>query len=103
MTEIKTKFICWGTANCFTVDKIAEIVGKVKAYADSNGYKNAYLISVEKDYDDKENDRYDVEITFVNNNGSNVLQKLLMLKGEIVDGHEFHHRFNEFYERRVAI
>lgn len=74
---------------------IADIIEKVKAYADKNGYKDVVLLSVEDNtWNDPKNQRFDVEIA---TSGNPQWQKLLFLKGELLDGNEFHERFNEFY------
>lgn len=110
MTEIKTKFICWGHSNCYTLDVIYNIIQRVKAYADANGYENATLVSVERDPDfEKSHERYDIEIVYDKpyekkgvNYTQRAWQKLLLIDGEIVDGPAFHRRYDEFYHDRKA-
>ena len=94
--------------NQWPLEKVLEIATKVKEYADKKGYKNVLLHSVEDwshasaEYVDS-NDRIDIEIRYLNEHGILMQQKLLMMKGEIIDGNEFHKRHDEFYpcERRL--
>ena len=61
--------------------------------------ENVNIISVEKNvsvHDD--NDRVDIEILYIKEKHL-IRQKLLMMKDEIIDGAEFHKRFNEFYPK----
>ena len=88
--------------NQWPIDKVAEIVLKTKEYAEKKGLKNVLLHSVEdwskasKLYSDP-NNRIDIEIRYTDEKGKLMQQKLLMLKGEILDATEFHERRKEFY------
>lgn len=83
--------------NEWRLDKVFEICQKVKEYADKNGLKDVVLHHVEDNvWSDAINQRYDIEIRY-RINGHLIEQKLLMLKGEILDGKEFHARHDEFY------
>lgn len=79
----------------FTTCKILE---KVKAYAKAKGYKNVTLCTIEDNsMEDIKNGRWDIEIMHSSESGQLFRQKLLWLKGELLDGIEFHNRFTEFY------
>lgn len=76
----------------------AAILNKVKDYARKKGLENVTLHSIEDNsYADVKNHRWDIEIMYTSKSGRLVLQKLLWLKGELLDGIEFHNRFEEFY------
>ena len=94
------KFINWDDPlNVWSLYKVTEICQKVKAYADTHGLEDAVLHSVEDNiWSDPANQRYDIEIRY-EKKGHLIEQKLLMLKGEIIDGTEFHKRFDEFYPK----
>ena len=89
------------------LEKIEEIITKVKAYCDRKlksshpiikKYTDIRLIEVEdQTWSDPKNERYDITIQYIHDSNFITRQKLLMLKGEILDGPEFHKRFNEFY------
>ena len=88
--------------NRWSLDKTVEVVSKTKLYADSKGYSEVELVEVEDNtWADIANQRIDITITYVKK-GHCYRQKLLMLKGEILDGKEFHARFQEFYPERSA-
>lgn len=87
--------------NRWSLNKVATIVNSVKNYADLKGYENVELVSVEDNtWSDAINQRYDVEIRFMDGEKRLVGQKLLILKGEVIDGLEFHKRFDEFYPNK---
>lgn len=83
--------------NRWDIDKVILICNEVKRYADKHNLDKVELHRVEDNtWSDKENQRYDIEIRYMKGNYL-IQQKLLMLKGEILDGDEFHNRINEFY------
>ena len=85
--------------NKWNVKTILEIVSKVDEYCQKNGIEDAELYTVEDNtWSDTENKRYDIEIRYKAKDRL-MQQKLLILKGEILDGNEFHKRYNEFYSR----
>ena len=43
------------------------------------------------------NGRIDVEVEYKNSDGYLIRQKLLILKGELIDGETFHKRYHEWY------
>lgn len=60
------------------------------------------VCSLEKNLKSKDkNDRVDIEVNYIHN-GQFIYQKLLMMKGEVVDGSEFHKRFQEFYPEKIS-
>ena len=81
----------------FTLYEISEICNKLSDYAKENiGTKDCFLESILRSSDTK-NNRYDIELRYIDENRCLTGQKLLYMKGEIIDGIEFHKRFNEFY------
>lgn len=97
------KFIDFSDSlNQWPIDKVADIVLKTKEYADKKGLTNVLLHSVEdwskaSESHPDPNNRIDIEIRYTDEKGNLMQQKLLMLKGEIIDGLEFHKRHKEFY------
>ena len=88
--------------NRWSLDLVADIVTKTKAYADSQNLHDVELYEVEDSmWSDPDNNRIDITIRYNDDKGFYCSRKLLMLKGEIVDGVEFHKRFEEFYGRRI--
>lgn len=85
--------------NRWTVQEVLDIASLIDDYCKSSNIKNAELCSVESNcLADPENQRYDIEICYSNEAEMLIRQKLLILKGEVVDGKEFHKRFKEFYK-----
>ncbi len=77
---------------------VKRIVDKVEQYVFKKALKEVKLIRVEDNtWADTKNRRYDIEISYVDDKGKLVWQKLLILKDEILDGEQFHKRFEEFY------
>ena len=84
--------------NHWSPDLILDITGKIKDYADKKAYKGVEILKVEDNtWSDPKNQRYDVTIRFIAGNNHLVSQKLLVLRGELLDGETFHQRFKEFY------
>ncbi len=91
------KFINWDNKE-WELDKVAEIINKVKDYCDKKGIKaSLYEVEDQSSNPGEKNERFDVEIRYFNEKNILIQQKLLILNGEVVDGKEFHKRFNEFY------
>ena len=81
----------------FTLYEISEICNKLSDYAKENiGTKDCYIHSILRSLDAK-NNRYDIELRYIDENRQIMGQKLLYIKGEIIDGIEFHKRHDEFY------
>jgi hypothetical protein len=92
-----TKFTDWNDRlNLWILDDVAEIVRLVKDYCDAHGYKNVRLDEVETGFDDK-NKRKDITIFYTDDYNCSMMQRLLILNGELIDGKEFHKRIKEFY------
>ncbi len=84
--------------NRWPIAQVAELAVKVNDYCEANGIEDAELCRVEDNsWSDPDNERMDIEIRYTNAKGQPVHQKLLMLKGEVIDGVQFHERFKEFY------
>lgn len=89
--------------NRWSLDKVVEITTKLKAYLDEKGIKGVMLHEVEDStWSDPDNQRYDIDIRYIDEHGNLMQQHLLMLKGEILNGNEFHARHEEFYPRKVV-
>ena len=70
---------------------------QTSVYAAGHGLKNMKIETIENNaWSDPKNERYDIEISFARNPFRR-WQKLLFLKGELIDGENFHRRFSEFY------
>ncbi len=95
-----TKFINWNNPDkSWPLDIVADIVSKIKGYADKESLENASILEVEDNtWSDPTNNRYDITIMFTKD-GHICQQKLLFLNGELIDGEDFHKRFSEFYPR----
>ncbi len=90
--------------NRWSLKKVVEITSKVSDYCAKNKIVDPELLYVEdSSWADKANERIDIEIRYTNKDGILMQQKLLMLKGEIIDGKEFHKRYNEFYPKKTAV
>ena len=90
--------------NRWSLKELSMVTDLVKKYVSTHNegacIKNVEVLEVEnKTWSDPENMRYDVTITFTDENNHLWWQKLLILKGEILDGNEFHQRIREFYPR----
>lgn len=98
--ETGLKFINWENPfKAWDLNTVAEIVTKVNEYAKKKGFQDAMLEEVEDNtWEDTKNQRYDITIIYFDGSHQ-VRQKLLILKDEVLDGMEFHKRFNEFYDR----
>lgn len=99
---MKTSFVNLYNEESWYVEDIFKVVTLVREYADKNKLSGVKLVEVEDNtYSDPKNERFDVTIMYTTTNGSGkqklIIQKLLILKGEILDGEEFHKRFKEFY------
>ena len=87
--------------NRWPLETVLEIVTKVKEYADGHGIDGVYLHEVEDlTYEDPENQRYNIDIRYINENNSLIQQRLLMLKGTVYNCNEVHKRRDEFFTRK---
>ena len=88
--------------NRWKLADLCEIVCKIKAWTDNNGLPDVELVEVQDNrLSDKENQRIDVVIRYVNKDNILMEQKLLILKDEVIDGKTFHRRSREFYKGNV--
>ncbi len=93
-----TEFIDFWNTGYWTLETVNNIVSKVSEYAEKKGLKDVKLVSVENNINsDPKNQRFDVVIQHLGET-FHVQRKLLILKGEVIDGDEFHKRYKEFYE-----
>lgn len=84
-----------------TLDELYDVFSKLKDYAAKKKLENVSVLSVENcTWQDKENQRYDIEISYTDKSNKLFSKKLLILKGEVIDGVEFHRRYEEFYPDR---
>ena len=89
--------------NRWKLDEVVRITSLIKEYADKHNLKDVELLEVEDNrWEDEVNQRIDVEIVYPDTKGIMIQQKLLILKGEILDGKEFHKRAEEFYPRKAG-
>ena len=93
-----TEFIDFWNTGYWALETVNNIVSKVSEYAEKKGLKDVKLVSVENNINsDPKNQRFDVVIQHLGET-CHVQRKLLILKGEVIDGDEFHKRYKEFYE-----
>lgn len=83
--------------NTWKLDTVIEIISKVKDYCLLKGLSGVELYEVEDNTEKDPNQRYDVSIRYIRD-GHLIQQKLLILKGEVLDGDAFHKRYEEFYK-----
>lgn len=96
----KTKLINFSDNELWDLNVLIDIKSKVEKYILDNKYNNAYINEIENStWTDPINQRYDIWITYIKNKKL-FQQKLLYLKGELLDGNEFHKRYEEFYPCR---
>ena len=103
---IETKFINFGPQHKdqygFYLNEMISILEKVKEYAARKDLEYVQVCEVEDcRWSDPRNKRFDVTILYLKrgygDNAGMIRQKLLILNGELLDGEEFHKRYNEFY------
>lgn len=83
--------------NSWSLRKVVEITNLIKAYVDEKNLTDVELLLVEDNtWSDEDNQRYDIEIQYTEN-GRLIWQKLLIMKGEVIDGATFHERHEEYY------
>ena len=85
----------------WSLDTLVDILTKVKEYADAHQYRDVSVTLIEdQTYSDPANNRFNVEIIATTPEGRMIHQMLFYLKGEIIDGNDFHRRHDEFYGDR---
>ena len=100
MGETKITLVNFGAEDHWTLENLSDIIQKVKAYVEEKKYEQARLESIEDStWNDPDNQRYNISIVYTNGRGHKIRQQLMLLKGELIDGEEFHKRFSEFYDR----
>ena len=88
--------------NRWDLDKVKMVCDKVIGYVLMRGISDVELVCVEDNtWADEKNQRYDITIRYTSDNGLFMEQKLLILKGKVIDGKEFHERYDEFYGKAV--
>jgi len=88
--------------NRWRLDIVTQICNDVSEYTHKHGILRAEIDTIEDNtWADEVNRRYDVTIRYTADNGLLMEQKLLILKGEVIDGKEFHRRYDEFYGKAV--
>lgn len=85
----------FGNPEAFTSDKIRKILDLLDNYMGNKPYT---IVEMWQDNVKDANDRIDVSIKFENDKGFPIRQKLLILKGELIDGVTFHKRYKEWYD-----
>lgn len=82
------------------IEDILKVVTLIKEYAEKKGLQCVTIYKVEDNQiTDPANQRFDVTIQYPHGdvNRCVISQKLVILRGEVLDGKEFHKRYNEFY------
>ena len=99
MVDLGFKYInCSDSFNRCPLDIMSEVTTNLMFYSNKHGLKDVYLECIEDcRYSDPENERYNIDILYTNEKGNVTRQRLLYLKGEVLDGTAFHERFEEFY------
>ena len=88
--------------NRWDLDTVKMVCDKVKGYALNKGISDVELVTVEDNtWTDKVNQRYDITIRYTSGDGLFMEQKLLILRGRVIDGKEFHKHYDEFYGKAV--
>lgn len=75
-----------------TSNKLRNILELLDKYMDGKEYT---ICEIRQDNINDKNQRIDVEICYKTN--FTIRQKLLILKGEVLDGNSFHKRYHEWY------
>lgn len=103
-TRGKTELLNFSSDELWQLNLLTEILEKIKAYADRNGLSDVVLASIEDNtFSDPVNQRFDIWIRYAPKEEGCIWteQKLLMLKGEVMDCTEFGARHDEFYPKVV--
>lgn len=94
------RFIDFGDYyNRWPLEKVLNIVTKVKDYTDKNGIDDPELHEVEDlswEKGEETNQRINVKIRYLQDTKL-YEQWLMIMKGEVIDASEFHKRYHEFY------
>lgn len=95
--QIESRYQGW------PINELLKVLNAVNIYTKKlSDCKEVHIVSVEKFLSEHDNnDRVDIEIIYLQENQL-IHQKLLMMKGEIIDGMTFHERFNEFYPGKMV-
>lgn len=82
---------------------LADIRHKTDAYAVKHELIDCTIIQVfDNSKVDEANNRYDIDVVYKDAvTGRRTRAKLLYMKGDVVDGEEFHKRYEEFYGDRT--
>lgn len=80
-----------------TSDKLRQILRLIDDYMQNQPYD---ILDIHEDDLCDPNGRIDIKIRF-SRDGKLIDQKLLILKGELIDGETFHKRFSEWYGQRM--
>ena len=82
---------------------LADIRDQIEEYAKAKGYEDVQVLTIiDNTHCDEENGRYDIEIICCDTVlGKKIRQKLLYLRGELLDRAEFSERYEEFYGTRM--
>mgnify|MGYP001029850390 CR=1 FL=1 len=83
----------FGRQEHLTSDKLRQILSLIDDYMHNTPYD---ILDIHEDDSCDPNGRIDIKIRFARNEKV-IEQKLLILKGELIDGETFHKRFSEWY------
>lgn len=92
---INADYDLYGNAERLTSDDFRRILDLIDGYM-----KVPYrIVKIWRDDTKDPNRRIDIEVEYADQNGRLVVQKLLILKDELIDGLTFHKRYREWYKR----
>ena len=88
--------------NRWSLQKVFNIVSLIFSWCNSNGLTDVELQRVEDNsISDSNNERVDVEICYRDMEGYHTRQKLLILRGKVLDGETFHRNFSKYYPEKT--
>jgi len=93
----QTQLINFAKDELWDLNILADILQKTKAYADRKGLQDVTLSSIEDNTDFGDNERYDIMIRYDCSKQGCIYteQKLLMIRGEVMDCNEYHERYQK--------
>lgn len=84
----------YGKYENFTNTKLRRILDLIDGYVKNESYT---IYEIRQDNVNDPYGRVDIEIGYKNNADTIIRQKLLILNDELIDGNEFHKRYNMWY------
>ena len=84
----------------YPIQELEVILDALKKYGEEHCWEGVLIRSISHDAADDGNNRIDIEVSYTDANRKSIYQKLWMMRGEIIDGVEFHKRFEKFYPEK---